>query len=241
MLKVYKLLYNQRVFTLTDVKAITKNYQVAKNTIQRLLAKNYIKRIHKGLYHIVPFGDEQYVPDPILVASRLRKKYYFSLVTALQIHDLAESQNIYIASDVNKKLRIYNRDYYIYKTKSFFGVEERVIGNQKVKVSDMERTFLDCLLHLELLGGLDNFLAIGKDATVNQSKLVDYIKNYRLKKLYSLAGYALEQLQADEKTLEKLEKKLGKKVYYIEKKSRYAQLVDRFKKPKLIKRWNLIG
>jgi len=248
MNKLYKTFYKQRVFTLKEATNITKNYQVAKNEIQRLKKKKLITKILPGMYHIVPIDYTVYAPDPLLIASKLEKKFFFSHLSALQIHDLAESKQVFISCKKNKKLKIYNTNYNLVKTKSYFGIEEKTIGNQKVKVSDMERTFLDCLNKIDLFESLDHFTNIFSNAAINPKKLFDHLKKYGKKKLYNYTGYFLEKLKdilnVQEKDLEKIRAMLKNKVYYlqIKPKTRYSLIRERLSgtKPKYNKKWKLV-
>ncbi len=248
MNKIYKSFYQQRVFTLKEAFELTKNYQVAKNEIQRLKHKGLIKRILPGIYHIVPMDYTLYAPEPLLIASKLEKKSFFSLFSALHIHDLAESKEIFISCRKNKKLRIYSTTYNLVRTKRFFGVEEKIIGNQKAKVSDIERTFIDCLDNIELFESLEEFARIMGNTKLNTKKLFEYLKRYGKKKLCNYAGYFLEKLKGfmgiQDKELEKLQKLLGKKVYYLQirPKTRYSKIRERFAgaKHRYVKQWKLV-
>ena len=245
--KLYQTFYKQRVFTLEEASALTKNKQVAKNAIQRLMKKRLVKRIKQGLYHIVPLDNEGYIPEPILIASKLRKKFFFSHLTALQIHDLMESSIIFMGCDKKQEFTLHKTDYQFMKAKHF-GTEERIIGNQKILVSDMERTFLDCMDNLDLFRDVDEFVSIMSNAKINSNKVLDHLKKYRKKKLYHFAGYFMERmkefLNPDPRDLSKIQRKLSNKVYYLQvkPKSRYSRLRDRLTKgrPKYNNRWRII-
>lgn len=248
MNRIYKTYYKERVFTLKEAAGITKNYQVAKNEIQRLIKKELVKRVLPGIYHIVPFDYQGYIPEPILIAPKLMPKMFFSHISALQIHDLVDSSEIFISCSTTKTIKIYSTTYNLLKTKGYFGVEEKIIGNQKVKVSDIERTFLDCLNKIDLFESLEAFEAVMSNAKINTNNLLEHLKKYGKKKLYNYSGYFLEKMKSylniEEKDLEKIKKRLTKKVYYlqIKPKSRYSKIRERLSgtKPKFIKQWNLV-
>jgi predicted transcriptional regulator of viral defense system len=246
MYKIYKAFYNQKVFTLKEAKKLFKNYQVCKNTIHRLIKKKSIKRIKPGIYFVVPFDDERYIPNPIWIGSFLRKDYFFSHLTALQIHDYMSSPTIYISSDISKTFKIFGTSYTIIKTNYDFGIEQSTYSNVKVRVSDLERTFLDCLLRIDYFNSFDEFLNVAQNMPLRFKILIKYLTYYDNKRLYALTGYVLELLKdklgISDLDLKEIEKGLGKKTYYMTKPmSRVAKIRAKIKSNiEHSKRWHLV-
>lgn len=249
MNKIYETFYAQKVFTLEEAQEHTHNYQVAKNTLQRLIKANKVKRIKPGLYHIIPLDNLGFIPSPLLIAVKLKKKFFLSHLSALQVHDLIESKDIYLSCDTNDQYTLYGTTYHLIKTKGFFATEERVVGSKKCLVSSLERTFVDCLDRLNAFSRPEALIDIMSNATkLDSTKVLDILKKYRKKKLYHYAGYALERLQdylrVDPKVLDKIRKRLSTKVYYFQPppKGRYQKLREKFTKttPKYVKKWRLV-
>jgi predicted transcriptional regulator of viral defense system len=249
MNKIYSTFYGQRVFTLAEARKLYRSVQVTKNTLQRLIKRKQIRKIKRGIYHIIPFESELYTPDSLLIASKLKKKAFFCLWTALNVHDLTESKSLTLGWTRNQTLKIFGLPYQFIRMKANFGMEERTVGNQKIQVTDLERTFLDCLNNLDEFESINQFFTIWGNASLNGSKVVEYLKHYKRRKLYHYAGYVLEKLKemnlVTEKDFEKIQQGLSKKVYYmhIKPKDRVAKLKERFSKQtprEYSKKWKLI-
>lgn len=207
------------------------------------MEKKYVKRIKSALYAVVPYEvapdtKDKFQPEPKLIATKFVTPYFLSHHSALELHGIANSVffNIYISSTKQfKKLSYQDYVYIPITTKHIFGVQELNYYGIKVKVTDLERTFLDCARQLKYAGGIEEFIKSLMSAThFNHEKLWLYLKKFDEKSLYAKAGYFLELLKEElgvpEKVIKKLRKKRGKKVYYLEKKG----------KQKYVKKWNLM-
>lgn len=255
----YKKLYTKRIFSLKDVLNQYKNYQVSKNYVQRLLKRKEAKRIRSGLYYIVPIDNEKYVPNPISIGADLVSPYYFSTITALYLHGIIKQQtlgNVFIFSKCSKAFKYEKTTYKIRRTRHFFGIENMDFEGVKVKVTDKERTFIDCLNSKTI--SFKSFLKLVKDMEINFKRLLKYLDKLNNKFLYAKCGFALEKLQyknVSEKDLRKLKNRTGKKIYYLERKipsyttlipgARIRKTIYRFsriyqQKHHYIKRWNLM-
>ncbi len=227
MNKLYKEFYKQRLFTLEEANALIKNYQVCKNNIQRMLKKDLIKALKPGLYYIVPLDDEHFYPNPLHIASKLRDNAVISCNSALYAHNIYREENtIYLFSKYNSKLRLNTTTYKILKNKHKFGIEEYNYQTNyaqiTIKVTDIERTLIDCLRtrtikFIELLALLKS-----KTMKMDMSKILAYLEKYKMSILYNKTGLLLELLETNlvitDNDLEKLRKKLSKKVYYMREK-----------------------
>ena len=74
-----------------------------------------------------------------------------------------------------------------------------------VKVTDKERTFLDCLRRLDLCGGLEEYLKSVEGFTLMSApKLMDYLERFGGQSLYQRTGFILDQLNGQIKVPEDL-------------------------------------
>ena len=149
-----------------------------------MVKKGSAIRLAHGIYYIVSLTeDTQYfIPDWHLVAKFLMKKrkYYIGYYSAFQIHNLITQPSLaeYIVTDIqikNNRVKIRNIDFqYVYhNNKKFFGFKDTWINNHdKVKCSDLEKTFVDCLINTSYAGGI---LEIGK-ALYKAKEKINYLK-----------------------------------------------------------------
>lgn len=243
--KIYKALYSQEIFTLEDVSQILKNYKQTLKVVKSLLNKQYIQKIKRGLYVIVPYAiapdkENKYSPDKYLIASKLIKPYFFSHHSALEIHGVANSVffTVFLSSGKGARTFTYKDiTYRFIKTPYFFGLQDKIYSHRKIKVSDKERTFLDCLRSLKYAGGLEEFLkSVIGFPSLDSQKLSLYLKKFNEKSLYQRTGYILtllkEELKIEKNLLEKLKKQVTNKTYYLDPIMR--------RKCKKVKEWNLM-
>jgi predicted transcriptional regulator of viral defense system len=245
MNKIYQGLYPQKLFNLQEANKIIKDYQVCKNNINRLVRQKLITTLKPGLYHINPLDNKDFYPDPIHIGSKLRPNAVICANSALRVLKLRtqDENTVYISSKHHAKLRIDNHTYKIIKDHNF-GIDkidyETPYGTFEIKVTDPERTILDCLKTRSIKSEeLVNILRT-RPLSLNFRKISNYLEKYNTPILYNKAGLILElckgNLKIDEDDLEKIRKRLTRKIYYF--KERGIKLV----RPKYHynKEWNIM-
>ncbi len=224
--KIYSELYSERVVTTNDIKEILDKNQRASDYITNLRQKGYFKKIKKGLYAIAPpnmLNEDDFNPDKFLIANKIKDESYISHHSALEFHGLAQTiQNrVYITSKTPSKLLKYkNIEYKIITTKHYFGFEKRNHLNTSIKVSDREKTILDCIRNIKYAGGIEELIKSFEDLpTINWNSLLQYLEKIDEKNLYQKTGFIFERLNLNlpEKIEEQILSKIGKKTYYLEK------------------------
>lgn len=153
------------VFTIQDVGNIFDDESIKERLpllLHRLAQKGWIRRISKGVYLLLPLSvDSQtpYTQHEWIIATRLLRPSYVGFRNMLQHYGWTEQLplTVLIASPRRKKNLEIQGVMYQFVTlteKKFFGDVEIAIEGQTVKVSDREKTLLDCLNHLEYAGGI---------------------------------------------------------------------------------------
>jgi predicted transcriptional regulator of viral defense system len=227
MNKIYKEMYPNKLFTLSEANKIIKDYNVCKNNINRLVKQKLIKQLKAGIYYIKPLDNQEFYPDTIHIASKLRSDGVISSISALKI--LLKQPNtdstIYIGSKNASKLRIDKYTYKILKSQNF-GIDkipyQTPYGIFEIKITDSERTIIDCLKTRDIKGTeLINILKT-KQPEINFKKILTYLEKYNMPIIYNKVGLILDlckiQLKIENSDLDKIKKKLTKKIpYYKEK------------------------
>ena len=218
-------LHEQRrpVFSLRDVVEITRlKDPSARSFVRKLVERGVVTRLRPGLFTLVPFelGREGvYLGNPYVVARQLmgEKSHYVSHGSAMSIHGMVTQPQlvVYVTSPEPMRARsILGMEFRFVRCKrsNLFGTTEWWADKeQKVVVSDVERTIIDGLKQPEHCGGLTE-VAKGlwiKRADVNVGKLVDYAVRLGVGAVSRRLGYLLETYrmgQAEE--LERLRKGL---------------------------------
>jgi predicted transcriptional regulator of viral defense system len=245
MNKIYQEMYQNKLFTLSEANKITKNNQVCRNTINRLIKHKMITRLKAGIYYINPLDNKGFYPDTIHIASKLRPDAVISANTALTALKLTSSiePTLYISAKHTSKLRIDKHTYKIIKGQNF-GIDKKEYqtpyGKFEIKVTDLERTIIDCLRTRSVKGQELIQLLKTKQVEVNFRKIQTYLEKYNMPILYSKVGLVLElcktQLKIDSSDIDKLRKKLSKKIFYY--KERGIKLI----RPRYhyYKEWNIM-
>lgn len=224
---------NKLIFTPKDVEDITglKGKHLYR-FIQQLINREVILRLRQGKYFIIPqeIGREsKYIGNWYLVAREIANShlYYISHYSAMDLHNMLTQplMKIYITSpkqERRKRRTIGNVPFeFIYKKREkIWGVQEIWITNtEKARVSELERTILDCLSKPKYSGGiLEVVKGIGiQKEKINFSKLLDYIKKFNSNVVAKRMGYILEALRiGDANFINELKRYINNKYYILD-------------------------
>lgn len=211
---------NLNIFTITDAQNITKtNPTATRMLLSDLVKRQSLIRLTPGYYLIVPlsagekaeFTENWYVVAKHLIAP---DSYYLSYYSALDIHEMTTQplMAIYITTPKRRKVKeVLGATFrFVYADPSkFWGVEEIwVKPTDKVKVSDLERTIVDCLDNPKLCGGISE-LAKGlwkKRNEIDYNKLVKYVDRFGSKAVAKRLGYLIDLYSIGDNATDKLRK-----------------------------------
>lgn len=206
--KLVTTLYEQarQIFRLRDVqKILCLNNVSSCNFVRKLVNRGVVTRLKPGLYILVPFelGTEgEYTGNPLLVAREIMDKenYYFSHSTAMEIHGMLTQPQLILHITTVKPHRIIKISgteiRFIYsQKKNFFGIIDHWVTKQeKIRVSDLERTIIDGLRYPEYCGGLTEVakgLWIRRDK-INTKRLINYARRINVGAVIRRLGFLLE-------------------------------------------------
>ncbi len=194
------------IFTLADVEAITGfKPDPARSFVHKLAVRGVVARLRPGLFALVPFElgrEHEYLGNPYVVARELTgaKDYYVSHASAMDIHGMTTQPQlvIYITRPQLMRSRAVLGTEFRFvhcRRAHFFGTIEHWVDKQeKVVVSDPERTVLDGLRQPQYCGGVTE-VAKGlwmRRADMDVRKLVDYALRLDIGAVIRRLGYLLE-------------------------------------------------
>lgn len=236
-MKNYERILELKVFNLQDIYKLTGNINTAKSLIRNLLLFNYIKRIKHNLYAVCNIEFKSIIADQYMIASKIKDDAYISYHSAFDYYGV-KNQMFYVVY-VSSRKRFENfefegYDYTFVNSKYNFGI----IQNGKVRVTDKERTIVDCIDKTELAGGDEElFLCLELIGKIDGEKILEYLKYYNSQKLYAKVGFMLELLNdgfgVEEKIIEECRKKINTRTYYFDNETKRN-------KKKYVSKWNLI-
>jgi len=172
--------------------------------VNRLIKSDKLQRVRKGLYIVLsPLEKpENHIADKLLIASKIRDKYYLGFHTALEHYGCASSfyNEAYIC--VKAKDRF---DPFQYKRFSFRPVfveevtletEEKHYQGTTIRVSSKERTFIECIDRVQYAGGWEECIkSLEGLGGLNMKKLLNLLYKYKKDLLLRRIGYFLEHLK----------------------------------------------
>jgi len=206
---------DRNIFSLADArKIIRKN---TKELMHSLIEKKWVLQLKRGLYVIVPLnvgvkGADSFVVHNFIIASYLVEPYYIGFWSALNYHGLSDqipSTTFIATTQAKKSIEILNSEYKFVKLggNKFFGITEVEIEGKKIKISNPEKTMVDCLDHPEHAGGIDEVAKsiYFSQAELDFTKIRNYAEKMRNLTILKRFGFILEKT----KLLDKYEFAVG--------------------------------
>ncbi|HCY40764.1 MAG TPA: transcriptional regulator [Prolixibacteraceae bacterium] len=188
----------------------------SKPTVNQLLSdmtkRGLLMRIKDGVYYIIPYekDPESFMPDWHLLTENLVNgvDHYIGYYSALQIHNLITQpslkQQIVVAKQIRPStinVKEVTFQFIYHNLDHFFGVRKMWIDNfHKVKCSDLEKTFIDCLFKPDYAGGIVEIaraIYISKDK-IQFDKLLEYAKQFNSQAVIKRLGFLLDALEINQ-------------------------------------------
>lgn len=214
------------------------------------IKKGRLVNVRRGVYAVVAPGiqPEQVLLDPYLIASKSAKDSILAYHTALELHGVAYSvfeQFTFLTAQKIKPFEVQDRWFRSVALPTIlkkddnadFGIEKIDRQGVTIRVTSLERTFVDALDRIELSGGWEEVVrSISNMAVLKVPDVITYCLLLNNRILASKVGYFLEQRQGAFAVGDELLKPL------LDKKPLTAQslLSDRREQGRLIKKWNII-
>jgi predicted transcriptional regulator of viral defense system len=196
----------REIFDLEDVRRLTGlSHPSARSLVRKLVQRGLATRLKPGLFQLVPLqmgAERQYVGNPYVVARELvhGDKYYISHASAMDIHGMLTQPQLVVYATTLKRHRpvvVHGCEYRFVNSKEehFFGLTEHWVDKQeRVSVSDLERTIIDGLKQPEYCGG---FTEVAKAfwirrADISADRLADYALRLGIGAVAKRLGFLLE-------------------------------------------------
>lgn len=222
----------------------------SKNILANLARKGVLARFGKGKYVVISpdvvYQRKGYTADPIMILEQLmdNEPYYVAYQSASYMHGIAHQLPFITNVAVTKQrrsLKIGNSiiKFVTIKKEVMFGFQEQKYLDSYVKVSDVEKTMLDCIDRHDLCGGIDEVTRSISEALpkISNEKLLGYLRKFRNHALAQRLGFILEKLGS---AGFKVEPRIIESIESL--KSRHLYPLD-FKQPKRgkkVRKWNII-
>jgi predicted transcriptional regulator of viral defense system len=177
----------------------------ARNFARKLVQRGVATRLKPGLFILVPFEmgkEREYAGNPLVLARELvdGEPYYLSHGTAMEVHGMVTQPQFVVYVSTPKKSRFIDvmgtefRPIHC-KIEWFFGLTDHWATKQeKVVVSDCERTIIDGLRQPQYCGGITE-VAKGmwmRRDTIHVGKLIEYSLKIDVGAVIRRLGYLMD-------------------------------------------------
>lgn len=194
-MKYLEQLLALKIFRFEDVERLTGNVSTAKGVLQGYKAKGYIKSLRHNLYAAIDLASKNILPNRYEIGSNITDTSYVSYHSAMEFHGYANQTffEMYISSVGKFKPFSDSSVTYNYcSSKIAEGVFTPTTA-PLVKVTDVERTVIDCIDDIEKCGGLEELVeCLSAIPYLDELKLLQYLNEYNKIYLYQKAGFVLE-------------------------------------------------
>jgi predicted transcriptional regulator of viral defense system len=202
---------NHQVFHFHEAEKVLGGRTHASKVLFQLIQKGIVTRLKPGVFRLVPFElgfEREYLGNPYVVARELalgghknsKEKYYLSYASAFDLHQITTQPQLIVYVGSPKMIRsrmIQGTEFRFVRCKpnDLFGlIEMWVDKNEKVCVSDLERTLLDGLKQPAYCGGISEVAKAFsiKYQLIDPQKLIDYALKLDVGAVNRRLGYLME-------------------------------------------------
>lgn len=194
---IYFELLQYPVFSANVLNEFYASTRTTRQALAQLVKTGRVARIRNNLYTCISGETLSPVADRFQIASAITETSYVSHHTALEYHGITNQvyYEVYVASAT--KFSPFSFDGYTYQyvpAKFLEGVSTPAFGGE-IRVSDIERTVVDCIKSVDKIGGIEELMDnLGSIKNLQEDKLLNYLSLYQNKFLYQKTGYFLETL-----------------------------------------------
>lgn len=222
MKKYLEEFHKLKIFRKKDVVALTNDENAAKELLRRYKQQELISQVRRDLYVITDLASKSAIATKYEIGSQINFSSYLSYHAALEYYGLAHQ--IFHEMQVSSKERFnnfeYNGIYYVYSESKLDAGIVTPPTDSLVRITDLERTILDCINQIDRSGGLEELLSCFALITyVNESKLQNYLELFNKQVLFQKTGLILSYFQKEMKLgdsfFEFCKSKIGKSVRYL--------------------------
>jgi predicted transcriptional regulator of viral defense system len=241
-------LFRYEEFAHWKIEKGTNNPKSIQMALQYYVKTGRLLNIRRGLYAVLQPSentDNVYI-DPYLIAAKVTGSSVLAYHTALELHGVAYTVFDRFTFLMNQKIKPFKFQNHWFqatsvpsplkKLNSFYEIEILNRQGLDIKVTTLERTFVDVLDRIESSGGWEEVVrSISKAVVLDADRVVEYCLKLNNKILAAKVGFFLEQRQEAFAIKETLLKQLLKN-----KPSSPQSLVRSNESGQFIKKWNLV-
>ncbi len=184
------------IFSLEELKKQTEShFSNVSELVENLVDKKILSRIERGKYCRANFRDES------VIGCRLVEDGAIAYWSAMNTHGLTEQfPNVTFIQTTRFKQHkiVFGVSYKFIKINpgKRTGIIDTGYGNHRFRITDIEKTFVDCFDLPQYSGGYDELIRAFSKVSLNGNKLISYTKdtrNYAVKKRMGFLAELLDK------------------------------------------------
>lgn len=229
--------HSRKLFRFEDIVDLIGNENTAKDLLYNYKKQRLICPVRRNLYAVTDLATKECLATKFEIGSNITPSSYISYHTALEYHGIAHQlfYGLYASSESRFNNFEFNEISYIYCESRIKSGSYTPTMNSLIKVTDIERTVVDCIDRIDRAGGLEELIqSISLITYLNEEKLKLYIDAYAKAFLYQKIGFILlyfqQQIKISDNFILHCKKNIDKSVRY---------LTTREESPVFFKEWNL--
>ncbi len=214
--------HNRKIFRFRDIVSITGNRNTAKDLLHNYKKQRLICQIRRDLYAVTDLATKECAVTKFEIGGNITPTSFVSYHTALEYHGVAHQvfYDLYASSESRFNNFEFNGINYLYcqsRVKSGMYVPDL---DSLVRVTDLERTIIDCIDRIDRGGGLEELIhSISLITYLDENKLKLYLKEYDKAFLYQKVGFILsyfqQQVKISNEFISYCRQNTGKSIRYL--------------------------
>lgn len=196
-------LYKMRIFSREEVMS---RFEMSRDSVagalQRWQKQELVTLIRRNMYSVMDLSTGKALADTFEIATRISPSAYVGWHSALEFHGLAHQPfyTMFVGSETRfNNFRFDNVEYQYCKSPLIPSCENGIVtpmGNPYVRVTDLERTIVDCCDKIDRAGGAEELLhCMEAVVMLDEDKMLHYLSLYDKAFLYQKVGFMLETIQ----------------------------------------------
>ena len=161
-------------------------------TIRTLIKSERIAKLKGGLYATINPITQDIFANRFEIATAIQKEAFVGYHSALEFYGLGNQMysEVHVLTPTQyAEQTIGELNYLFFKTNYFYGISV-IEQNTTIRITELERTVVDCLDRLDVAGGIEEvFTALSAISYCDEEKILKHLNNYGKKFIYKKAGY----------------------------------------------------
>ena len=195
---ILPFLHQKLLFSPTDLEQALGNMRSVKTLLMRYQRQGYVSKVRRGLYCVNNISTKLPEANKFQIASDITPTSYVAYHAALEYHGLAHQifYNVSVGSEQAFNNFAFDGNFYTYHNSQIHIGIDKPIADKHVRVTNVERTIVDCIDRIDLCGGWEELVNCLRSVQyLREEQLTVILQAYRKIALYKKVGFLFEQLQ----------------------------------------------